>query len=227
MALNIQQVSHLTKADAVYAEVRRLILEGVLPPTTQLNQEALAEELNVSTTPLREALRRLGAEGLVRTSAHREVVVSSLNSRDLVALYEIRENLDALAAAFAAERHTEEDRASLLQAREWLIAPQPESADVVAHNRRLHRTIYSVCHNAQLIDLLDDLWDKCDRYRRLVDHARLKALFDSAQAEEHLEILNAVLDRDAPRAQLLMQAHVHRTRDDIERIAEDEKLEGW
>src|SRR3954453_19819920 len=88
-----RELTYLSKADAVYAELRRRILEGELAPGAALNQEQVAAALGVSTTPVREALRRLESEALVRTVAHREVYVTPLEVEELVALYEVRENL--------------------------------------------------------------------------------------------------------------------------------------
>jgi len=90
-----------SKADAVYREVRQRILDGELSPGSSLNQEQLAATLEVSTTPLREALRRLETQGFVRTVAHREIVVAPLVVEELVALWEVRRDLDATAAALA------------------------------------------------------------------------------------------------------------------------------
>src|SRR4051812_45764588 len=105
---------YVSKADAVYAEVRRRILDGELAAGSSVNQEQFAAQLGVSTTPLREALRRLESEGFVRTVAHRDVVVAPLDRNELVALYEVREELDPLAASLAAKRHTEAERERLL-----------------------------------------------------------------------------------------------------------------
>src|SRR3954465_1577962 len=84
----------LTKAQAVYSELRRMILNGELAPGHEVNQEGMAATLGVSITPLREALRRLEMEGLVRLKAHRTVIIPPLTREELVQLYVIRIELD-------------------------------------------------------------------------------------------------------------------------------------
>src|ERR1700737_1411295 len=83
----------VTKAKAVYVEKPSRILTGMLAPDSAVNQEATAAELGVSITPLREALRRLEMEGLIRLEAHRTVVITPLTSSELDELYVIRMKL--------------------------------------------------------------------------------------------------------------------------------------
>jgi DNA-binding GntR family transcriptional regulator len=204
------QFTHLSKADAVYVEVRRRILEGEFAPGVALNQEHVAAALGVSTTPLREALRRLESEDLVRTIAHRELIVAPLEIEEFLALYEVREDLDALAVALAAERYTSEDRARILESASALH--QSGSADALAGNRAFHAAIYHSCQNPVLIDLLDGLWDRSDRYRRL-----LKSIAQDAQiVAEHEALIEAVLERKPQEAAQLMRDHLRASRELIE-----------
>src|SRR6516164_10265580 len=92
----------MTKAEGVYLKTRSRILRGMLAPGSAVNQEALAADLGVSITPLREALRRLEMEGLIRLEAHRTVVIAPLTGQELDELYVIRIELDSLAAGLAA-----------------------------------------------------------------------------------------------------------------------------
>src|ERR1700730_14446555 len=92
-----------TKAEAVYQELRRRILSSVILPGSMLSQEALAVQLGVSITPLREALRRLETEGLVKTLAHRTMTIPPLTRKEVRELYAVRLQLDPLAAKLAAE----------------------------------------------------------------------------------------------------------------------------
>ena len=97
----------VTKAKAVYVETRSRILKGTLAPGHAVNQEALAADLGVSITPLREALRRLEMEGLIRLEAHLTVVITPLTSQELNEIYVIRMELDPLAASLAAGNASE------------------------------------------------------------------------------------------------------------------------
>lgn len=101
--------SFATKGELAYRRVRTLLLSGELPPGAVLHQSTLARTIGVSTTPLREALRRLEQEGLVELDAHRDARVTPLDATEARNLVEVRRGLDPLAASLAAERRTVDD----------------------------------------------------------------------------------------------------------------------
>jgi DNA-binding GntR family transcriptional regulator len=197
---------HQSKSAAVYLELRQRILGAALAPGAALNQEQLAAELGVSTTPLREALRRLESEGLVMLLAHREAIVAPLDPLELAAVYEVREDLDPLAAALAAERHTEAEATAIRRA--LARAGKPGREDRMSVNRRYHASIYGACHNPVLVETLDGLWDRSDRYRRAVGFMAT----EPAIQDEHVAIAEAVLARRADESADLMRSHIRRTR---------------
>ena len=100
---------YATKSDYAYTRVRDLILSGDLAPGMVINQEVLAKEIGISTTPLREALRRLAQNGLVTLGAHRDARVTMLDAEEARDLVELRRVLDPMAASLAAERRTKAD----------------------------------------------------------------------------------------------------------------------
>jgi DNA-binding GntR family transcriptional regulator len=154
----------LTKTDLAYDQIRQAILVGHFKPVSTLDQEVLAEQLDLSTTPVREALRRLESERLVVRRAHRDTVVAPLSHEMLEETFTIRLALDPMAASLAATNATAEERAvlgELLHGRD----PGPKPADRVSAHRQLHRAIYGACHNAVLVEMLDSLWNIVDRYR--------------------------------------------------------------
>jgi DNA-binding GntR family transcriptional regulator len=207
----------ITKARAVFSELRRKILTGELPPGHEVNQEAMAAGLGVSITPLREALRRLEMEGLVRLKAHRTVVIPPLTRDELVELYVIRTELDPLATRLTTEVATDEETALIAK-----LARQKLARDPVVQlelNRTFHRAIYAACGNSSLITYLDQLWDRTDRYRLIL----VKQEFHEGPASptDHIEIADAIVARDAEKAGQLMRAHIagsrHRIADAIDR----------
>jgi DNA-binding GntR family transcriptional regulator len=209
-----------SKSLAVYAELRRQILEGVLPPLAPLNQEKLAAELGVSTTPLREALRRLQSDGLVVAADHRETSVAGLDANELRALYEIRIELDSLAAGLAAERHTPEDRTSIEAALRALV-PSTEALEQLRRNRQFHAAVYRASGNPLLVETLDALWDRSDRYRRAIGAI---AATEDVQTE-HRKIAALVLDGRKDQAAAAMRAHLQRSRTAFEgHYAESEAI---
>jgi DNA-binding GntR family transcriptional regulator len=186
-------------------------LSGTLVASEALNQEQLAAELGVSTTPLREALRRLESEGLVLVQPHRDVVVAPLDADEMVSLYEVREALDSLAARLAAEHYDERDRKEMEAAARQLRDPRIDPVDA---NRAFHAAIYRASHNEVLSDLLDKLWDKSDRYRRAISGIAR----DSGVVQSHVDLLHIVLERDADRAHQLMREHIRSVHEVLEEV---------
>jgi DNA-binding GntR family transcriptional regulator len=198
-----------TKAEFAYTRVRERILSGALGPGSVIAQARLAEEIGISTTPLREALRRLASEGLVELGAHRDARVAPLAAEEARDLLEMRRSLDPLAAALAAERRTRADIAILRQTAAAL-EPLPRDPDVdqlIAH-RRFHAAIYHAAHNDILIETLNGLWDKSDRYRRLaLETDRDQAAVDQ-KAAEHQALLACVVAGDSEGAAAVMREHI-------------------
>ncbi|HZP21642.1 MAG TPA: GntR family transcriptional regulator [Bauldia sp.] len=197
----------MTKARAVYSELRRQILTGELIPGHEVNQEAMAARLGVSITPLREALRRLEMEGLVRLKAHRTVIIPPLTREELVELYVIRIELDSLAARLAAEAASDEQAALVSR-----LARQKPARDPVVQlelNRGFHRAIYSACGNNALVAYLDQLWDRTDRYRLILVKQELDE--GPVSPKDHIEIADAIVARKAARAGELMRNHIARS----------------
>lgn len=212
------RIQYPSKVDVVYQEVRSRILSGEFAPATSLNQEQLAGQLGVSTTPLREALRRLETEKLVRvTGTHRDVTVAPLDLQEMRHIYEVREVLDSLAASLAAERHDSNDRTKI-QAAAKAIEQSGAKADQLELNRQFHRAIYCACHNDVLIGELEALWDRSDRYRRL---AGVLAT-DAHVRADHKALKAAVFDRRPDVAAEIMRRHLQTTRSFVEsKISED------
>jgi DNA-binding GntR family transcriptional regulator len=203
-----------TKSQAAYLSLRARILRGTITPGATLNQENLAAELRVSTTPLREALQRLQAEGLVKLAAHREVVVSPLSARDIREIFGVRLQLDPYAGQLAAETATD----AQLQAIKSLVPPIRQSgpADPLEQNRNFHRAIYFCSGNQQLAAILESLWDKTDRYRRIL----LDVDGSTNPHPTHSAIAEALCRRDGTEVRDLIRRHVQAKLDvTMERLA--------
>ena len=145
-----------TKSDFAYMHLRAKILSGEFEPGKVLNQATLAPAIGVSTTPLREALRRLSAEGLVELGAHRDARISPLTAEEARDLLEMRRSLDPLAAFLAAERRTKEDMQAMRESARELRSLTGDATVVdLATHRRFHAAIYRASHNELLIATLD------------------------------------------------------------------------
>lgn len=202
----------LTKTDMAYWQVRQEILDGTLPPGTSLDQEALATRLGLSTTPVREALRRLESERLVVGRAHRDTFVAELSHDLLEDTYAVRLKLDPLAVSMAAKSAKPEQLEAITELAK--ITPSEDPAEQLQHNRALHRAIYSACGNEVLIEILEQLWDRSDRYRLLT----IRAEGDPAKVrDEHVEIADALAARNGKLAAKLMTAHLNNSYELIRR----------
>jgi DNA-binding GntR family transcriptional regulator len=199
----------VTKSELAYDRVREKILSGEFAPGSVLNQAALAKVIGVSTTPLREALRRLKAEGLVELDAHRDARVTELKAEEARDLFEVRRSLDPLAASLAAQRRT---RADIAEIRAAVVGLEPFHGDPeyahLLHHRRFHAAIYRASHNDLLIDTLDGLWDKADRYRRLALEVERGQDERDRKAAEHRMLVDAVIAGDAETAAAVMREHI-------------------
>jgi DNA-binding GntR family transcriptional regulator len=202
-----------TKNDYAYAELRTRILTGELEAGSVIPQARLAQELGVSTTPLREAIRRLSSEGLIQLEAHRDARVTDVSAAEARHLYEVRESVDPLAAALAAERRTDADLALISQSLERLnpIRDASNLEALMAH-REFHRAVYRASGNPILVDILEKLWDKADRYRLIGLRAGGDTADDSERvAAEHRAIRDAVAEGDPEAAAEVMRAHIRRS----------------
>jgi DNA-binding GntR family transcriptional regulator len=201
-----------TKSDVAYAELRQMILSGALPPGSRLALYELAASLNMSITPIREATRRLSTEHLVDLDTHRDARVARMSAIEARQLFEVRLSLDPTAAELAAARRTEQDIRAMREAVARLLPVTRQwGEDALTAHRQFHRTLYLASHNDVLIRLLDDLWDKSDRYRRVGlalppgDEPRTRDL------DEHHQLVELVAAGDAAGARRLMTEHIERS----------------
>ena len=200
--------SYSTKSDFAYTIVRDKILSGELAPGQVLNQATLARTIGISTTPLREALRRLKTENLVELDAHRDARVTDLTAEEARDLLEVRRALDPLAAALAAERRTKADIRDIRAAA--TVEPLRRGfgiEDLNAH-RRFHSAIYRASHNDLLISTLDALWDKADRYRRVGLAGEQSQEERDRKADQHGRLVECVVAGDAEGAAAVMHEHI-------------------
>jgi DNA-binding GntR family transcriptional regulator len=198
-----------TKSDYAYRQVRDRILSGELQPGAVLQQRELASRIGISTTPLREALRRLKSEGLVELDAHRDARIAPLRAEEARDLLELRKSLDPLAAGLAAQRRTNADIQAIRAAHERIepLPTQPAIGQLVAH-RHFHAAIYRASHNDLLIEALEGLWDKADRYRRLALQIDRGQRARDEKAKEHQLLVDLIASGDSDGAAKLMHAHI-------------------
>jgi len=196
--------------DLVHERLRHAILTGEVAPGADLSQVQLAEDLGVSRTPLREALRMLQREGLVRFSPNKRVKVAELSAQDMEELYVLRITLESLAVRLTVPQATHEDFASLEGAMTQMayFAERHDYDRYLVPHRLFHQTLVSRSGD-RLVQLLAELSDHGERYRHL-HTTKASHAWEKAQAE-HRAILDAFVERDADLVSMRLAEHLSHT----------------
>lgn len=186
-----------TAHEFVREAIRRAILNGDLPSGARLVQAELAATLEVSTTPVREALRDLASEGLVRFDPHRGAVVQELSAEELHEIYEIRLILEPVAMRQAVPRLTDDLLQRLRRLHQRMI-DEPHSAEWVDYNRTFHMAVYESSASPRLASIIRGLQDAAVMYIGASLHD-VPSLREEANTQ-HGKILEALERRDADAA---------------------------
>ncbi len=196
-----------TLTDATTRAIRERILEGVLAAGEPLRQEALAAELGVSRIPLREALQRLEAEGLVALVPHRGAVVSDLPIADALELFELRALIesDLVRRATSVARSPDHAAARAAADRFRVALSQGDVASLGQANLEFHLALYRAASRPRTLEVFQRLHQQCDRLLRL----QLTLTNGGDQAvREHDAIARAVQAGDADTAAQLTREHI-------------------
>ena len=200
-------------ADIVYEQVERDILSGAYQRGDTLTELKLSEQMQVSRTPVREALRRLEQDDLVE-SRGKSIVVVGITQEDLIDLLEIRSRLEGLATARCCKRITKEELDELdeiVMLQEFYVSRElPDK--IVESDSRFHEAIYAACGSRTFEKQLTALNKKLQRFRQMSVSLSVRAKVSVA---EHRDIFNALTARDAVRAEELAVLHVDRVRTNI------------
>jgi DNA-binding GntR family transcriptional regulator len=150
--------TYVSKSDMVTDGLRDLITDGLVSPGTPLRQRDLAEQFDVSYTPVREALRRLESEGLVVTGVHRGATVARTESQELEENYRILAALEALAGSLAVAKITDDDIADIEALYQEVAACPLDDGRLAELNRQFHFRIYECARSPMLLLLMRLLW---------------------------------------------------------------------
>jgi DNA-binding GntR family transcriptional regulator len=225
--------------DELAATIRARVLSGEIATGERLRQEALATEFGVSRTPIREALRKLQANGLLEVAPNRGAIVRGPTAREIRDAYEVRSELEGLAAELAANRISdaqlrelrEADRLFRRSIRSLVRSDRTRdqaSADGewTQANHRFHLVIQDAAGNERLAAIVEDL------HRSFPRNLTWAALRDSSalleqNVAEHADILEAIVQHDATEARRRMSAHVRHAGELIARHFEHREADGY
>jgi DNA-binding GntR family transcriptional regulator len=194
--------------DEVADRLRELIMSGELAPGERLNERSLTERFGISRTPLREAVKILSAEGLVKLLPNRGAVVSTVTRADAENLLQLIGALEALGGELACRRATDQqiDEIAKLTRRMRVSHTDRNLAEFLLCNQRIHEKIIDAGGNAELADAYRRTAGRirCAHYMTECSQARWDESMD-----EHDEILDALVKRDAERLKALLVDHVN------------------
>jgi DNA-binding GntR family transcriptional regulator len=196
--------------ERVYRAMRARILDNVWPPGYQALEQALALEMGVSRTPVREALIRLHNEGLIEVVPRHGMRVLPVSPGDMAEIYAILTSLESLAAELAARRKPGKAQLAPLDeaCREMETALAADDLDAWAKaDERFHLQLVSLCGNRRLAEVVINFWERAHRARMVTLRMRPRPVHST---REHRAVVKAIRAGDAAKARDLHRAHRER-----------------
>ncbi|HHW48099.1 MAG TPA: GntR family transcriptional regulator [Clostridiaceae bacterium] len=193
--------------DRIFKQIENDILYGKYQPGDSLIETKLSRELNVSRTPIREALRQLEREGLVQSIPNKGVIVKGISVQDIEDIYTIRMMIEGLAARWAAEKITEKEIEELKEVvdLEEFYTTKNDPSHLLKFDSRFHEILFRASKSKPLMHMLS-------MFHHYIQRARNISLSTPERAqkvlEEHKAILKALMERDAEKAEKLTNEHI-------------------
>jgi DNA-binding GntR family transcriptional regulator len=193
--------TYVSKGDIVTEALREIIARGELPPGTLLKQRQLAQQFQVSPTPVREALRRLESEGLVSYDVHRGSRVATIDLEEQEENLRVLAALESLAASMAAAKLTENDLTEIRALADAFAQSPDDDPTVKDRNRAFHFRIYECARSPLLLSLMRLLWRA---FPRGPQAWRPRA----ESVEQHAQLVDALAAGNAEDAATITREHV-------------------
>ena len=212
-------IKPMTLGDQVFERLESDIFAGVYPRGSVLTENRLCEELGVSRTPIREALKRLEQEHLIE-SRSKGLVVIGVSVQDAKTIYEIRKRIEGLAAAMCAENATDgqiEEMREIIELQEF-YAEKQDAEKVRELDSRFHDMVYRACGSVVLYDTLLPLHKMVQKFRKASGEVHSRA---KASAAEHKRIYEAIAARDPASAEAVMLLHIASAQSFITELKEE------
>jgi len=198
----------------VFKEIEKDILNGVFSPGDSLIEHKLSTELGVSRTPVREALRQLELEGLVKTVPNKGAVVVGVSQKDIEDIYAIRMQIEGLAAKWSAENINDEELAALREVVELqeFYVEKGDYLQVWHLDNRFHEIIYDTCRSRPLKFMLSNFHNYIQKARAVSFKSTGRAVL---AVREHRNILEAIGVHNGEKAQELTELHIKNAKDNL------------
>ena len=211
---NVTMNEYLPLRDVVFNTLRQAILRGELKPGERLMEIQLANQLGVSRTPIREAIRKLELEGLVLMIPRKGAEVADITEKSLLDVLEVRRALEELSAQLACDRITEEEILELKVAAEEFkkVLKSSDVTEIAEADVRFHDVIYLATKNQKLISLLNNLREQMYRYR--VEYLKKEEVYEQL-IREHEEIIEHISRREKDEATRIVCQHIDNQMDTV------------
>lgn len=199
------KASDTSRGEFVHGWLRDAICDGNYQPGSRIREAEVAHRLGVSRTPVREAFRRLQADGLLVLTPWRGAQVAELNRAEVVELYAMRRVLEGTAAGLAAEHASDEEIGLLFR---FLDQDKGAGENIQRRaeiNRQFHQTLYGAAHNRYLLKALNALTDSLALLKSTTYEVPGRA---KIAREEHILMANAIKKRDAAAAEKATRTHI-------------------
>ena len=199
---------HRTLQEIVYETIRQAVLNGTFTPGSPLRQETLAQKLQVSSMPVREALRRLEAEGLVTFIARRGAIVKPLDPKEADDVFLVRTLLEPTAARLAT-LNLQTDQLMTLRdicARLDDATSANDRKAFLEHDREFHHWLYSAVNRPVLLSMIRQLWDRSEIYRTAAVYTSTPRYHLQQSQAEHHALLQACIHGDGDEAERATRA---------------------
>lgn len=198
--------------DVIYEVLRQAIFDGKLKPGERLVESELAKNMNVSRTPVREAIRMLETEGLAKHIPRKGAIVKGFTREEIVEIYSIRMALEALAITYTAENITDVELQKLKQLIKKMrkFTEQNDTKNLFETCEKFNKILVDSCKMPRLIKLINTYQEYLRRFRAITMRDKQRKI---DVQKDHENILNAILERDKEKAERLVKAHLNRALD--------------
>lgn len=198
---------HRPLREIVYEELKMQILTGKISPGARMMEVELAEDMGVSRTPVREAIRKLEKEGLVTIEPRRGAYASKISEKDMVDILEVRQDMEGLAAYLASSRMSQDQMKQLEEISEEYdkAVKAGNMTDMIKYDSAFHNLIVESCNNSILMMMINQLQELVLRFRYIYYDNFKRA---EKMPEEHRIIMDAIREGRSGEAREAADAHI-------------------
>jgi len=195
--------------EQVHKKLKESIINGILPPHKRLIEEKIAAEMEMSRTPVREAIQKLEKEGLIHKLPRGGYAISVVTIEDVDDVFGLRSVIEGYAAYLATMRATGEDIAVLeeIVKKEEKCLKEKKYDEIVALNTEFHEKLYKAARSLKLYGMIYDLRDYIHRFRVMILRHQD---FVEISIKDHKDMITMMKAKDAPRVEKLVRKHITR-----------------